>query len=187
MALEPGCARVLDACPEAGSGRERVVQQAPAVLSCNYAVERRDNAGPWVSSGARLPSPISRSWIEPKPAGQHTTHRGPGTAACRHGACTAAWCSCLVQLRRALDVTQGRCQVPVPPVVRDTGTLRGHQHPSRRKQRLGPCASAAALAPRVNQPCDATPDAAPDAAGSAGTPRPAKPKTNPAISTALSH
>ena len=40
MALEPGCAWVLDACPEVGSGRERVVQQV--LKGSGHLLQRSD-------------------------------------------------------------------------------------------------------------------------------------------------
>jgi len=71
---------------------------------------------------------------------------------------------------------QDRCKVLIAPVVRDTGSGNGPQHPRRCKQRIAACALAAALAPSLNQPWLRSPGAG---AAAGRQPRPVDPRSRP--------
>ena len=86
------------------------------------------------AEGASLGREISASpWMPPLPA----SRGGPAT----EGSDRPAGGS---------GAGQGRFKVPVSPVVRDT--TGGQQHPRRCQERVDCCASAAAVAPSLNQP-----------------------------------
>jgi len=74
-------------------------------------------------------------------------HR-PGAAGERGGARGRGW---RPPVRAEAHSEPGLIQSAGSPIVRDTGTMRGLQHPRRCTQRVDVCASGAALAPSLNR------------------------------------